>query len=102
MPKNKNAAAIAKCEKKVRKAETDAFVARSEAVRTILADAPDWDVLQIVAWTLAGVLPRCCAEHDDEMMTEFLELVGSATDAHDEMHAEAEAMSEQSEGAVIH
>jgi hypothetical protein len=81
-PKRKKAAAaadftkiIADARAKVAKAQTDAFLARLEAVDMILEDAEPYDVLMVCAHALAHAMPLCCEKHEDEFKAEFLRLL---------------------------
>ena len=81
-PKRKKAAAaadftktIADARAKVAKAQTDVFMARLEAIDTILQDAEPYDVLMVCAHVLAQVIPLCCETHEDEFMAEFLRVL---------------------------
>ena len=51
---------IADARAKVAKAKTDAFMARLEAIDTILEDAEPYDVLMLCAHALAHAMPLCC------------------------------------------
>jgi hypothetical protein len=66
---------IADARAKVAKAKTDAFMARLEAIDTILEDAEPYDVLMVCAHTLAHAMPLCCEKHEDEFKTEFLRVL---------------------------
>ena len=77
-PKRKKAAAaadftktIADARAKVAKAQTDVFMARLEAIDTILEDAEPYDVLMVCA----QVIPLCCEKHEDEFKSELLRLL---------------------------
>jgi hypothetical protein len=81
-PKRKKAAAaadftktIADARAKVAKAQTDVFMARLEAIDTILEDAEPYDVLMVCAHALAQVIPLCCEKHEDEFKSELLRLL---------------------------
>jgi hypothetical protein len=69
------AKAIADARAKVARAKTDAFMARLEAIDTILEDAEPYDVLMVCAHTLAHAMPLCCEKHEDEFKAEFLRLL---------------------------
>jgi hypothetical protein len=81
-PKRKKAAAaadftkvIAEARAKVAKAQTDAFMARLEAIDMILEDAEPYDALMVCAHALAHAMPLCCEKHEDEFKAEFLRLL---------------------------
>ena len=81
-PKRKKAAAaadftkiIADARAKVAKAQTEAFMARLEAIDTILEDAEPYDVLMACAHALAHAMPLCCEKHEDEFKAEFLRVL---------------------------
>ena len=86
-PKRKKSAAaaadftktIADARTKVAKAQTDVFMARLEAVDTILEDAEPYDVLMVCAHALAQVIPLCCEKHEDEFRSELLRLLSDCT-----------------------
>jgi hypothetical protein len=85
-PKHRNAATtadftktIADARAKVAKAKTDAFIARLEAVDTILEDAEPYDVLMVCAHVLAQVIPLCCEKHEDEFKSELLRVLSDCT-----------------------
>jgi hypothetical protein len=63
---------IADARAKVARAKTEAFMARLEAIDTILEDAEPYDVLMVCAHVLAQVMPLCCEKHEDEFKAEFL------------------------------
>jgi hypothetical protein len=66
---------IADARATVAKAKTDAFMARLEAIDTILEDAEPYDVLMVCAHALAHAMPLCCEKHEDEFKTEFLRVL---------------------------
>jgi len=95
-PKRKKAAAtadftkvIADARERVAKAKTDAFVARLEAISTILEDAEPYDVLMVCAQALALAMPLCCERHEDEFKAEFLRVLSDCM-AEEREAAEAE------------
>jgi hypothetical protein len=100
-PKRKKSAAaadftrvIADARAKVAKAQTDVFMARLEAVDTILEDAEPYDVLMVCAQVLAHVTPLCCEKHEDEFKSELLRLLSDCIVQERELEenaAEAEA-----------
>jgi hypothetical protein len=71
---------IADARTKVARAKTDGFMARLEAVDTILEDAEPYDVLMVCAHVLAQVMPLCCEAHEDEFKAEFLRILGDCVD----------------------
>jgi hypothetical protein len=104
--RNKSAAAadftktIADARAKVTKAKTDAFIARLEAVDTILEDAEPYDVLMVCAQVLAQVIPLCCEAHEDEFRSELLRVLSDCTaQERDAVEAEAEAEGEGDDAA---
>jgi hypothetical protein len=81
-PKRRKAAAtadftevIAEARTKVARAKTNAFMARLEAIDTILEDAEPYDLLMVCAHALAHAMPLCCETHEDEFMAEFLRVL---------------------------
>jgi hypothetical protein len=80
---------IADAGAKVAKAKTDAFIARLEAIDTILEDAEPYDVLMVCAHALAHAIPLCCEKHEDEFKAEFLRVLNDCT-AEERDAAEAE------------
>ena len=80
---------IADAGTKVAKAKTDAFIARLEAIDTILEDAEPYDVLMVCAHALAHAIPLCCEKHEDEFKAEFLRVLSDCT-AEERDAAEAE------------
>ena len=83
---------IADAKAKVAKAKTDAFMARFEAIDTILGDAEPYDVLMVCAQALAHAFPLCCEKHEDEFKAEFLRVLGDC------IAAERDAVEEEGEG----
>jgi hypothetical protein len=86
-PKRRKAAAradyteiIADAAAKVAQAQNDAFVARLDAIDTILEDADPYDVLMVCAHVLAQVMPLCCEAHEDEFKAEFLRILSDCAD----------------------
>jgi hypothetical protein len=71
---------IADARAKVARAKTDAFMARLEAIDTILEDAEPYDVLTVCAHVLAQVMPLCCEAHEDEFKAEFLQILNDCVD----------------------
>ena len=57
------------------KAQTEAFAARLVAITTILTDAQPYDVMILCASALAGAIPLCCDEHQDEFKADFLRVL---------------------------
>ena len=80
---------IADARAKVAKAKTDAFMARLEAIDTILEDAEPYDVLMVCAHVLARFIPLCCEKHEDEFKSELLRVLSDCT-ARERDAAEAE------------
>ena len=70
---------IADAGTKVAKAKTDAFIARLEAIDTILEDAEPYDVLMVCAHVLAQVIPLFCEVHEDEFKAELLRVLSDFT-----------------------
>jgi hypothetical protein len=71
---------IADASAKVARAKTDAFMARLEAIDTILEDAEPYDVLMACAQAFANAMPLCCEAHEDEFKTEFLQILSDCVD----------------------
>ena len=67
---------IAAAKVKVVKAETEAFMARWEAIESILDGADPNDVMLLCAQALAHAAPLCCEPHQDEFQAEFLRMLG--------------------------
>jgi hypothetical protein len=85
---------------KVARAKADAFIARLEAVDTILEDAEPYDVLMVCAHVLAHVIPLCCEAHEDEFKAELLRVLSDCTaQERDAVEAEAEAEGEGDDDA---
>jgi hypothetical protein len=96
---------IADARAKVAKAQTDAFMARLEAVDTILEDAEPYDVLMLCAHALAHAMPLCCEKHEDEFKTEFLRLLGDCMAQErefEEIAAEAEGGGDDGAPPQVH
>ena len=84
----------------LRKAKTDVFIARLEAIDTILEDAEPYDVLMVCAHVLAQVIPLCCEAHEDEFKAELLRVLSDCTaQERDVVEAEAEAEGEGDDDA---
>jgi hypothetical protein len=66
---------IADARAKVARAKTEAFMARLEAIDTILEDAEPYDLLMVCAHALAHAMPLCCEKHEDEFKAEFLRVL---------------------------
>jgi hypothetical protein len=88
---------IADARAKVARAKTDAFMARLEAIDTILEDAEPYDVLMVCAHVLAQVMPLCCEKHEDEFKTEFLQTL---SDCVDQERDAADAAEPEGDGGV--
>jgi hypothetical protein len=71
---------VADARAKVARAHNDAFMARLEAIDTILEDADPYDVLMVRAHVLAQVMPLCCEAHEDEFKAEFLQILGDCVE----------------------
>jgi hypothetical protein len=71
---------IADARAKVAQAQNDGFMARLEAIDTILEDADPYDVLMVCAHVLAQVMPLCCEAHEDEFKTELLRILSDCAD----------------------
>lgn len=86
---------IATAKAKIAKAESDAFLARLEAIDAILEGATSHDVMMVCAHALAGATPLCCEHHQDEFRAEFLKMlrdfVAMEKEQEDETEAEADA-----------
>lgn len=80
---------IADAKAKVAKAQTDAFMARLEAINTILDGAEPYDVLMVCAHALARAAPLCCDKHEDEFKAEFLRVLSDCV-THEREETEAE------------
>jgi hypothetical protein len=80
---------IADARAKVARAKTDAFMARLEAIDTILEDAEPYDLLTVCAHALAHAMPLCCEKHEDEFKAEFLRVLSDCI-AEERDAAEAE------------
>jgi hypothetical protein len=66
---------VADARAKIARAKTEAFMARLEAIDTILQDAQPYDVLLLCAQVLARVMPLCCEAHEDEFRAELLRVL---------------------------
>jgi hypothetical protein len=85
------AQAMADARAKVARAETHVFIARLEAVDTILEDAEPYDVLMVCAHVLAQDIPLCCEAHEDEFKADLLRVLSDCTaQERDAVEAEAE------------
>ena len=80
---------VADSRAKVSRAKTDAFMARLEAIDTILEDAEPYDVLMVCAHVLAQLMPLCCEAHEDEFKTEFLQILSDCVDQERDVAADA-------------
>jgi hypothetical protein len=67
---------VAAAKAKVVKAETEAFMARLEAINSIVDGADPNDIMQLCAHVLAHAAPLCCEPHQDEFQAEFLRMLG--------------------------
>jgi hypothetical protein len=81
---------IADAKAKVADAETNAFMARLEAIDAILEGAAPHDVMMLCAHALASVAPLCCEEHQDEFRTELLQMLSEAVEMQEQDAAEAD------------
>jgi hypothetical protein len=83
------------------RAKAEAFIARLEAVDTILEDAEPHDVLMVRAHVLAQVIPLCCEAHEDEFKAELLQVLSDRTARErDAVEAEAEGEGDDIEAAA--
>ncbi len=92
---------IADARAKVAKAKTDAFMARLEAIDTLLEDAEPYDVLLVCAQALAHAFPLCCEKHEDEFKAEFLRVLSDCLDGERDA-AEAEGDGEGDPPPQVH
>lgn len=82
---------IASAKGKIAKAETEAFMARLEAIDAILQGAQPHDVMMLCAQALASAAPLCCDEHQDEFRAEFLRMLRDCIAMEQEREDEDEA-----------
>ncbi len=81
------------------------FMARLEAIDTILDDAEPYDVLMVCAHVLAQVIPLCCEAHEDEFKAEFLRLLSDCIAQEREFRenvAEAEGQGDDAAPPQVH
>jgi hypothetical protein len=64
---------VVRAQKKVAKAQADIFVARMEAIDSILEGADPDDIMLVCVTALAEVAPLCCDQHLEEFKAELLE-----------------------------
>jgi hypothetical protein len=76
----------------IERAQNDAFMARLEAIDTILEDADPYDVLLLCEQALARVMPLCCEEHEDEFRAQLLRVPSNC------LAEERDAAEEEGEG----
>jgi hypothetical protein len=107
-PKRKKAASttdftevIADARVKVARAKTAVFMARLEALDTILEDAEPYDVLMVCAHVLAQVIPLCCEKHEDEFKSELLRVLSDCV-AQERDAAEAKGEGDDAEPPQVH
>ncbi|HWZ73754.1 MAG TPA: hypothetical protein VN326_20035 [Casimicrobiaceae bacterium] len=82
---------VADARAKIGRAKTEAFMARLDAINTILEDAEPYDVLVVCAHVLAQVIPLCCEKHEDEFKSELLRVLSDcAAQERDAAEAEGE------------
>jgi hypothetical protein len=81
---------IADAKAKVADAETNAFMARLEAIDAILEGAAPHDVMMLCAHALASVAPDGCEAHQDEFRTELLQMLSEAVEMQEQDAAEAD------------
>jgi hypothetical protein len=94
--------AIADARAKVARAET-VFIARLEAVDTILEDAEPYDVLMVCAHVLAQDIPLCCEAHEDEFKADLLRVLSDCTaQERDAVEAEAEGEGDDDAPPQVH
>ena len=84
------------------RAKTDAFMARLEAIDTILEDAEPYDVLMVCAHVLAQVVPLCCEAHEDEFKTEFLQILSDCVDQERDVPDAADAEGDDGAPPQVH
>ena len=82
---------IAGAKGKIAKAETEAFMARLEAIEAILEGANPHDVMMLCAHAIAGAAPLCCDQHQDEFKAEFLRILGDRIALEQAQEDEADA-----------
>ena len=92
---------IADARAKVAKAKSNAFMARLEAIDTILEDAEPYDVLMVCAHVLAQVIPLCCEKHEDEFKSELLRVLSDCA-AQERDAAEAEGEEDDATPPQVH
>ena len=92
---------IADARAKVARAKTDAFMARLEAIDTILEDAEPYDLLMVCAHALAHAMPLCCEKHEDEFKAEFLRVLSDCA-AQERDAAEAEGEEDDATPPQVH
>jgi hypothetical protein len=92
---------IAEARTKVARAKTDAFMARLEAIDTILEDAEPYELLTVCAHALAHAMPLCCEQHEDEFIAEFLRVLRDCI-AEERDAAEAERGGDGDAPAQVH
>ena len=83
---------IATAKARVADAETQAFMARLEAIEAILQGATPHDVVTLCAHALAAVAPLCCEAHQDEFKADLLQAIGECVEIiqHEQDAAEAD------------
>src|SRR3954454_10789789 len=78
------ATVVATAKARIAEAETQAFVARAEAIDEILRGASAFDAMMICANILAEVVPDCCEIHRDEFREEFLKMLADRVAARED------------------
>jgi hypothetical protein len=97
MPSFKKTIATAKA--KIDDAETQAFMARLDAIDAILQGATPYDVMMLAAHALARAAVTCCEEHEAEFKADFLQMLGEAIES---LEAAAEADADDDTHTSVH
>jgi hypothetical protein len=87
---------------KIAKAETAAFMARLEAIDTMLEGARASDIMLLAAHILAHVAPDCCGPHIDEFKADFDRMLADCIALEQEREAAAEAELDSDEPPNVH
>jgi hypothetical protein len=91
---------IATARAKIADADARAFMARLEAIETILQGATPHDVMTLCAQALVVVVPDCCEAHQDEFRAEFLRVCVAVQQEQDA--AEADGDGEDAPPPYVH
>jgi hypothetical protein len=82
---------VARAKAKIAKAAAAAFMARLEAIDTILDGADPSDIMLLAARVLAHAAPLCCDQHQDAFKADFLRMLADCIALEEQEEAEEDS-----------